>query len=286
MLSERERGNLRFKFLFDTESKENIFYRWKIFSFSRGESNELLVTSIFPLSCFAFYLFLRELVSLTSSSSNIRWSTRPVQLEVGGAYYLPPPLPLPTRKKSPTRSPSSSSYSSSSSPSPRRRRRYEDDMSTSDRSSSDSDDSGRDSRGRRRRDWDEERREQKRREERSEYDRRRGERREEWRREERRGNDQMEERSSERRREYSGEEKSSKSLSQRASRLELSVFSKFDGFRNCKRMGKSLRGTLCEILESLSLEREVIQDAMAFALDHSEYADDIIEVRHQIPDSF
>ena len=42
MLLERQRDNPRFRFLFDAQSKENIYYKWKVFSLSRGESDTQL----------------------------------------------------------------------------------------------------------------------------------------------------------------------------------------------------------------------------------------------------
>lgn len=59
---EKESNNPQFRFLFQPESADHIYYRWKIFSFLQGENDH-------------------------------NWRTVPFQMQVGGPVWHPPPNP-------------------------------------------------------------------------------------------------------------------------------------------------------------------------------------------------
>ncbi|KAL9549993.1 hypothetical protein MBANPS3_004932 [Mucor bainieri] len=63
MIMEREQGNPRFKFLFDNTSSEHIYYRWKLYSLSQGDTTS-------------------------------KWMDEPFQMFRGGPWWIPPELPV------------------------------------------------------------------------------------------------------------------------------------------------------------------------------------------------
>ncbi|KAI9480460.1 MAG: U2-associated SR140 protein [Benjaminiella poitrasii] len=63
MVMDKEIGNPTFKFLFDNTSPEHIYYRWKLYSLSQGDTKS-------------------------------RWLDEPFQLFEGGPWWIPPELPL------------------------------------------------------------------------------------------------------------------------------------------------------------------------------------------------
>ncbi|KAI7898394.1 uncharacterized protein BX663DRAFT_525141 [Cokeromyces recurvatus] len=63
MIIDREIGNPTFKFLFDNTSPEHIYYRWKLYSLSQGDTKS-------------------------------RWLDEPFQMFEGGPWWIPPELPL------------------------------------------------------------------------------------------------------------------------------------------------------------------------------------------------
>lgn len=72
VLMERKKNDPEFTFLFEADSPESIYYRWKVFSLLQGDSET-------------------------------RWRTAPFQMFVGGPWWAPPPIaerPDKGRKKS------------------------------------------------------------------------------------------------------------------------------------------------------------------------------------------
>ncbi|KAL7327657.1 hypothetical protein PS15p_206060 [Mucor circinelloides] len=63
MIMDREQGNPTFKFLFDNTSPEHIYYRWKLFSLSQGDTKS-------------------------------KWMDEPFQMFRGGPWWIPPELPV------------------------------------------------------------------------------------------------------------------------------------------------------------------------------------------------
>ncbi|KAI8078079.1 uncharacterized protein B0P05DRAFT_544033 [Gilbertella persicaria] len=63
MIMDREFNNPTFKFLFDNTSSEHIYYRWRLYSLSQGDTNQ-------------------------------RWNDEPFQMFEGGPWWIPPELPL------------------------------------------------------------------------------------------------------------------------------------------------------------------------------------------------
>lgn len=61
-LLDREAHNPEFSFLFDYESKEGQYYRWKVFSLAMGDRED-------------------------------RWLARPFQMTPGGPWWMPPDEP-------------------------------------------------------------------------------------------------------------------------------------------------------------------------------------------------
>ncbi|KAI8368741.1 hypothetical protein BD560DRAFT_132429 [Blakeslea trispora] len=63
MIMDRELHNPTFQFLFDNTSPEHIYYRWRLYSLSRGDTKS-------------------------------RWRDEPFQMFEGGPWWIPPELPL------------------------------------------------------------------------------------------------------------------------------------------------------------------------------------------------
>ncbi|CEP07585.1 hypothetical protein [Parasitella parasitica] len=63
MIMDRELGNPAFKFLFDNSSSSHIYYRWKLFSLSQGDTKS-------------------------------KWMDKPFQMFRGGPWWIPPELPV------------------------------------------------------------------------------------------------------------------------------------------------------------------------------------------------
>ena len=77
IILEREVHNPQYRFLYEANSCENRYYRWKV-------------------------------VSLGTGARADAWDTAPLQLEVGGPRWIPPPCPRAPSARSPSRSPSRS----------------------------------------------------------------------------------------------------------------------------------------------------------------------------------
>ncbi|KAG2192549.1 hypothetical protein INT46_002256 [Mucor plumbeus] len=63
MIMDREHGNPIFKFLFDNSSSEHIYYRWKLYSLSQGDTKS-------------------------------KWFDEPFQMFCGGPWWIPPEVPV------------------------------------------------------------------------------------------------------------------------------------------------------------------------------------------------
>ncbi|KAL6041297.1 U2 snRNP-associated SURP domain-containing protein [Balamuthia mandrillaris] len=262
---EKEKENPLFAFLFEANSDENIYYRWKVFSLLQGGSDQ-------------------------------HWSTEPFQMFPGGPFWIPPPLPSSPLSSSSTPPPpppqrtendderrkannnnednnkqerrlrphsSSRSLSRSRSPSPHRRRRRSRSRSPPSRrserdrhTSSSSREQSRD----RERDRDRDR-ERDRRNNTLSRDRDRD-----------RDRDRSRDRDRDRERERNRSRERDEDRREHRQRRERSSSIK------AKELSASQRDHFEDLLRALTLSRPRIREAMCFALDHSECAEEVVEI--------
>ncbi len=62
LIIERERENPKFQFLYQMDSLESVYYRWRVFSLMHGDTLDM-------------------------------WRMEPFQIFAGGPFWIPPPVP-------------------------------------------------------------------------------------------------------------------------------------------------------------------------------------------------